>query len=60
MVEPTQADGDIVKLRIKLSNGENLQRLFLKSDTLEVEIDIYTIYYTSSVFSSVLYKLYLG
>jgi len=37
MVEPSREDGDVVKLRIKLSNGENLQRFFFKSDTLEVK-----------------------
>ena len=36
LVEPKSTDVGAVNLRIKLSNGETLQRIFLKTDTLQV------------------------
>eukprot|EP00111_Clytia_hemisphaerica_P006708 TCONS_00019388-protein len=39
LVEPSQGDEGVVKLRIRLSNGENMQRFFMKSDTLQLLYD---------------------
>ena len=65
LVEPKSTDVGAVNLRIKLSNGETLQRIFLKTDTLQVywwlcgsdSSFIYLqlfLYFLTRIFSSVL------